>query len=256
MTINLVEEFAGAITADSTSTPYGVGDLLTLPWSLADGESVAIYVERLGDDLFVVTDRGLAADALSLAGVDLDTKGARNSWNAVRGSLNLPPSVMADISDYEIAGMASRDQLGHALTAVGETVLRADGLRVLGRVRRPLSFPERVIRSASESNLTVLPRAKVQTKQGGERTVTCKVSGTGQHWAFVQAIGEGSQGNEGYDHVRSVFGDASATRNHLVAVVADAARLQVWQEAALGDLSVVVRESHQADVWHRLQDAS
>lgn len=256
MTINLVDEFAGAISQQSSTTRYGSGELLTLPWSLADGESVAIYVERLNEDMFVVTDRGLAADALALAGVDLSSRAGSSSWAAVKASLGLPPSVMTDFSEFEIAGSASRDELGFALTAVGETVLRADGLRVLGRKRKALSFPDRVIRQAFEHELTVVPRAKLSTKQGGERTVTCKVTSDSENWAFVQAMGAGSQGNEGYDHLRSVFGDANVDREHLIAVIADGARLAAWQERTLDDLSLLVRESGQATVWERLAKAS
>jgi len=89
MTIDLVHEFAGAISADATATAYGSGELLTLPMSLTDGDAVSIYVEAVGDDLYVLSDRGLAADALALAGVDLSSKSAAASWAAVRRSLPL-----------------------------------------------------------------------------------------------------------------------------------------------------------------------
>ena len=163
---------------------------------------------------------------------------------------------MSDTSPYEIAGTATRSDLGRALTVIGESVLRADRLRVLGKPRRSLSFPQRVILEASENDLAVLPKAKLHTRRGGEREVTCKVTGADDQWTFVLALSAGGQGNESYDHARSVFGDADENRKRLITVVADGARLQPWQEITLDDVSKVVRESNQAEVWRQFATAS
>ncbi|MEO5710210.1 MAG: hypothetical protein ABIQ59_10355 [Nocardioidaceae bacterium] len=250
MTINLVAEFAGAITRSASSVRYGDGDLLTLPWSLADGESVSIYVEQVADGLFNLSDRGLAADALALAGVDLGGGAAASSWAAVRDSLDLPAAVMRDLTPFEISGSADKEGLGLALTEVGEAVLRADGLRALGRQRRRLTFKDRVIRHAAERNLTVVPRAKVKTRFGSQREVTCRVQGS--DWAYVQALSGGPNFNETYDHARSIFGDTKTSSDHLVSVIADNSKIADWQERSLGELSRVVHESQQDDFWASL----
>jgi len=140
--------------------------------------------------------------------------------------------------------------------ALGEAVLRADGLRVLGRAPRRLTFADRVMKSAAEADLTIVPKAKVSTRRGGEREVAFKASGVDEQWAFVMTIGQGSSGNEAYDHVRSVFGDAAVGKEHLLAVVADQACLQEWQESSLRDHGLVTRESEQQSVWAQLAAAS
>ncbi len=249
--IDLAEEFAAAVKTQSTTRSYGSGRLLTLPWALADGESVTLYVEQFGDDVFHITDRGMAADALALAGVDLGTKGAASSWAAVKRQLDVPTSVLTDVGQYELAGSSDTSGLGVALASVAEAVLRADGLRVLSNIRPRLTFPDRVIRHAHDKSLAVIPRAPVPTRFGATRSVTCRVEG--KDWAFVQALSAGSHFNEAYDHARSIFGDAREDqRKHLVAIVAEAARPEPWQLRSLKEHSKVILEREQDDFFASL----
>lgn len=249
-TIDLVREFAATVSDAASEVPYGDGSLLVLPWSLGDGESVSIYVKETGPGLFDLTDRGLVADALAIAGVDLASKGAGSSWRAVRHSLELAPLASRPVSLYELTASTDRAGLGWALTELGEAMLRADGLRALGRAPSRARFTEAVIQRASGKHLKVIPRARLRTRFGSDRTVTCKVEG--RDWAFVQALSAGPNVNEAYDHARSIFGDTDVGPSHLVAVVADGALLEDWQRKSLAGLSTVITESEQDEFWTSL----
>ena len=249
-TIDLVREFAATVSDAASEVPYGDGSLLVLPWSLGDGESVSIYVKETGPGLFDLTDRGLVADALAIAGVDLGSGGAGSSWRAVRHSLELTPLVSRPVSLYELTASTDRAGLGWALTELGEAMLRADGLRALGRAPSRARFTEAVIQRASGKHLKVIPRARLRTRFGSDRTVTCKVEG--RDWAFVQALSAGPNVNEAYDHARSIFGDTDVGPSHLVAVVADGALLEDWQRKSLAGLSTVITESEQDEFWTSL----
>lgn len=249
-TIDLVREFAATVSDAASEVPYGDGSLLVLPWSLGDGESVSIFVKETGPDLFELTDRGLVADALSIAGVDLGSGGAGSSWRAVQHSLELAPLASRPVSPYELTASADRTGLGWALTELGEAMLRADGLRALGRAPSRARFTDAVIQRASSKHLTVIPRARRRTRIGSDRTVTCKVEG--RDWAFVQALSASPNVNEAYDHARSIFGDTDVGPSHLVAVVADGALLEDWQRKSLAGLSTVITESEQDEFWTSL----
>ena len=251
-TIDLVREFAATVSDAASEVPYGDGSLLVLPWSLGDGESVSIYVKETGPGLFDLTDRGLVADALAIAGLDLASKGAGSSWRAVRHSLELAPLASRPVSLYELTASTDRAGfgLGWALTELGEAMLRADGLRALGRAPSRARFTEAVIQRASGKHLKVIPRARLRTRFGSDRTVTCKVEG--RDWAFVQALSAGPNVNEAYDHARSIFGDTDVGPSHLVAVVADGALLEDWQRKSLAGLSTVITESEQDEFWTSL----
>jgi len=244
--LDLPATFSAATRDQSSVVPYGRGQLLTLPWSFGDGESVSLYIEEVGSG-YLVSDRGLAASQLAIAGVDLSTRSAGASWRAVRNSVDAAPSPIPSVDDFEIAAFAEADNLGITMTAVGEAVLRADGLRALAAPPRAATFSERVIRNAAERGVTVLPRARLKTRHGGERHVTCRVEG--RRWAYVQALGVAGGPNDAYDRTRSVFADADVSSDRLVAIVADDARLAAWQEESLHDVGTVVHEREQEEFW-------
>lgn len=250
MTVDLVRELLTTVSRQATTVPYGDGELLTLPWSLGDGESVSIYVEQLEDQLYLISDRGLAADSLALAGVDLKRSAVRASWNAVLRDVNLAPSALSARHAFEIAYTTPPDRLGTALTALGEAVLRADGLRALSLTRPTRAFREAVIQSASRHSKAVVPHAPLPMRFGGKRTVTCRLDGA--HPTWVQALAASGGSNENYDHVRSLLSDALVSKPELVVVVADAASLDDWQTSALAERSQVVRESDQDDFFAKL----
>lgn len=252
--VNLVDAFAQAITNRAHAVRYGDGELLTLPWSFADGDSLSLLV-TVERGHYTISDRGQAADALAIAGVDLSTRGASASWQAVRRSTGVPPAVMAEDDPYVLSASATEDTLAEALIAVGETMLRADGLRVLATHRRAVTFSDRVIRRVStRSGLAVVPHAKLRTRHGGERQVTCRVDGRRQ--AYVQALSGSSNILDAYDHTRAVFADAGEPRDSLVVLVADDAKLQSWQRSALSEVSTVVLEREQDDLWADLASAA
>jgi hypothetical protein len=216
--------------------------LLCLPWTFSDGENLQLLVEEVERGVYVVSDRGLAADALSMQGVDLDATSVRKSWNAVRESIDAPPP-MADRSEaFSLAAMASRDGLGAAMTAVAESMLRAEGLVFLRPGRHARTFAERVVqRAGMHRSLTIVPRAMIPGRHGGKRQVTLRVDNHNR--TYVQAVSR--SGNEAYDRAKSVFSDAEKDAGARVSIVADTAELEGWQLKGLREVGEVVAEREQ-----------
>lgn len=216
-------------------------ELVGLPWDLSDGEPVVIGVERLSEDLFNVTDRGLAAASLTSADVDLSKRGPVRSFQAVQCGIARAPMLSRSGGEFEIGASTDEAALGDVIVEVGEAVLRADALRVLGSSRRRPRFAGRIIRVASELNLAVQPQALMPLRfEGHQRPVSCRVSGELSS-VFVQAVGASKGAAPSYDHARSVFADAAATVRRMTAVE-NGARLDGWQRDALREVSSLVDE--------------
>jgi hypothetical protein len=238
--VDLVGQFTDAIRKRAAAESYGEGQLLTLPWSLHDGESVAILVEEVAPGLYRLSDRGLAADSLALAGLDLSSKRAAPSWEAVRRSLKLRPSVIPPASRFELSGDATADELGTALTELAETILRGDALHVLAAAARRRSFGDELIRRAADRHIVVRPDAPMPTRFGSTRKVTCGLEPSGKEDIFVQALASANF-SDAYDHAKALFSDSSLPKERRVAVIqADAG--QHWHRQSLDEVSVVIDE--------------
>jgi hypothetical protein len=243
---DLVGRFTGEIQQRASTLPYGKGQLLTLPWSLHDGEAVAILVEEVAPGLFHLSDRGLAADSLALAGVDLSHRRFSPSWEAVRHSARLRPSIVPPSNRFELGGEATADELGAALTSLAEAVLRADALHVLAASPRRRSFGDGLIRRAVDRLIAVQPDAPMPTRFGSTRRVTCGLEPAGRDAVFVQALASPSF-SDAYDHAKALFTDSSLPRERRVAVIQSDAG-QPWHKRSLGEVSVVIDE-HEWDEY-------
>lgn len=247
MTINLVREFTENIAATASSVDYGRGQLLAIPWTVGYDESVQIYVEQIGDDLFLLTDRGMSADSLGDFGIDLSAKGARRSWDATIRHSALAPATFVDVGEWEIATTVSRAELGNALTALGETIVRTDGLRALVR-RRATTYRERAIARAGELGLGVIPGATIPGKFA-PRKVSFGVGVGDRIDAYFETL-SGRNVMDEVDQSRIVFLDAEqVNRDRKVALVASSAKLKSWQLTALEQVGRVVDESRQDEFF-------
>ncbi|RBY75972.1 hypothetical protein DQ239_15825 [Blastococcus sp. TF02-09] len=242
--LDLAAVFSGAVRESAIDVPYGDGRLLTLPWALHNGECVAILVEPVADGLYRLSDRGLAADVLATANVDLGSPSLQGRWQTVQRSLALRPSVVPPPNAYELSGDATTDELGTALTTLAEAILRADGLQILGKPDRQLTFAERVVKDVYSAELPATPRAPLPNRFGGQRRVTCRIDPPRKPALFVQALASGDP-NASYDHARALFADAQIDRQQLISVIQPHWG-QAWHREALAAVSHVV----DGDQWH------
>lgn len=220
------------------SDPYGQGaELLSTPWDYPDGETVTLLVRQLGHDHFLVSDRGVAADRLSVAGVDLSTGSALRSWSLIRSGLDV---VLAEAGDFEIATTAARESLGVRLWDVASRALQADGLHVLGRARRTRVFPERIMRQAMDAGLAVAPNALLRNRFGGERKVTFKAQGATKS-AYIMALGKGGGSfTEDHDRAKMAFADSTLPRWERVVAINPASSLAPWHRPSLKEVATVL----------------
>lgn len=238
LSLDIADALAREVASRTTVHEYGAGVLVDLPWDFGDGDGLAVYVEEVGGGMVNLTDRGLTADVLALAGVDLASPAARKSWDAIRSLVTQPAPFGRDLDEYEIATFTNTDNVARALHEVAATMLRAEGLRAIGTRTRRVGLSDRIIRRAHGAGLKVVPRAEVATRFGGSRQVTAQVIGGRD--VFMQAVG--SAATEAYDHTRAIFGDAELTSDRLVAVVAADVKLDRWQVSALTQDGTVIDE--------------
>jgi len=236
--LDLVAQFTDAVRDSASVVPYGDGMLFALPWTLHDGEQVSILVEHLGGELVRLTDRGQAADTLSLSGIDLMAKRIAPSWDAVKKSINLAPDLSSLPTRFELAGTVEIGQVGPALVTLGEGVLRADGLHLLARTTRKRAFRDSLIHRATDRHLAVVPDAPLPTRFDSLRTVSFALSSHNSSGYFVQALA-GANFGQAYDHTRSLFTDSSVAQDRLVAVVEDGAG-EAWHRRSLREVALVL----------------
>lgn len=215
--------------------------IVATPWTLEDQTPVTLYVSQLGDDLFNVSDAGLAAGALADAGVDLTRRAAGESFILIRQGLRFLPAIGGTDGEWDFAVAVSSDQLGDAVLEVGEAVIRAEALKALGKRRAPRTFGDRIVRTAAGIGLRIEPRPYVPLKYGdAKRRVAYRVS-SDRRDAYVQTITRASTVN-GYDHARALFSDTSVEETRRVTALEDAVRLDSWQYDGLEEVSRVVKE--------------
>lgn len=234
------------------ATPSGRGELIHLPLDYEDGDTVSVYVERIDGERYLVTDLGESAGRLDLAGVDLSRSAVDRSWNVIRRTAETEPPIFLerDVSEYEIATVARKEQLAITAMAVGAAMIRADGLRNLAPGFKPRTFAARLVRRIAEHDLTVIPDADMPIRFGGFRRVTAEIK-AGEDF-YTQALSS-SDRTRAYDHVRALFSDAAEdlALRHKVIVIQDRMDLLPWQLQALESESTLVRES---DLDHYLSN--
>ncbi|WP_430298462.1 hypothetical protein [Sinomonas sp. B1-1] len=239
MSTNLADAFAEALESVIHERPSDGGRELFLPWSLEDGTSITLFVQEHAPDLFCISDRGLAAASLAIAGIDLASRRIAGNWRMIRRSAG-EPVVGWPTTDWEITAASDRASLGEAMTRVAEAVLRADGLRMTAPGFKARHFGDVVVQKALLTRRSVLPNADLRNKFGGSRKVTCMIQG--QRELFLQALSGAGATNDQFDHARSVFLDAEAEKDQLVTVIAHDAALRPWQRVGLERVGRVVDE--------------
>lgn len=236
-----LEATRAALSASVRSRTFADGELVTLPLATSARNLIQLYVEQVQQDRWLVSDLGLAAGELATAGVDLNSrKVARQSWGFLLAQMGLEAPVMHDVGDYHIAGIAVGSQLGPAILSVGQTVVRADMLRVLAPGFRAQRFSEVILAAAGAREVPFTPNAPMPTKHGGSRQVTVRIEGSRR--IYMQGVSARNSPIDGYDKAQSVFASAEVEKDDRVAVVADALKLDRWQWETLEDTGVPLHE--------------
>lgn len=244
----LRDEWVGRVS----SSPYLDGEMLLTPWDFPDGRTLDLYVQQMSDDWYFVSDRGLVADRLSDAGVDVSRGAGARSWEMLRRGLSV---VLADAGRYEIAGTAVRSDLGGVINDVAVRALQGDALRVLGRTRRNQGFAERAMKEAVSFDLGVLPDSTLSNRFGGTRKVTFSAEGAGGK-CFVMALGRSDSFIEDHDRAKLAFEDAEVDRFEKACLIGSLARPLPWHIKSLEDVSEVYGEQEQNRLWGKLAAAA
>lgn len=240
MTLDIIG--AVQLSLGSRMAVWDQGDqtVVATAWTLEDSTPVTLYIDQLSDDLFNVSDAGLAAGALADAGVDLDSRVAGSSFQLLQNALRRSPA-MGEVGEWDLAMSASTGELGDAVVEISEAVVRAEGLKALARRRPSRSFGDRIVKSAGQVGLRIEPQAAVPLRYGNaKRRVTYRLVGEHRD-VFVQSITRAST-LAGYDHAKALFSDAAVDQDRRMAAVEDSVRLEDWQFEGLSEVSQVVIE--------------
>lgn len=248
MTVAL-KQLRQSLMERTESHPYLNGEMITTPWDLPDGRTVDLYVERLKEDTYLVSDRELTADRLLDAGVDISRKGPARSWKMLKDGLYAP---LSGVSPYEIAAACDRTGLGALVTLIASRVLEGDALRFLARPNKQELFSERAMATASQMGIGVMKGGEIANRYGGKRHVTFRAQGSGPV-RYVMALKRvtGSFTQE-HDRAKLAFDDALAPRDSRVSLVEADAQLLDWHRQSLNSVSLVVDESDATRLWENL----
>lgn len=244
--MNVLDSVTEAFVSRLRTDTAGEGQIITVPTPLTNGNLVQIYVERVGDDRWLLSDEGQAASELALAGVNLATqKNAAASWLQLARGLNLMPAVLgetADVGQFDLAGVTDGDSLGRSILALAETVARGEALRVLAPGYRAKRFRDLIVQAANRRELPVVLDAPMPAKHGGTRPVSVKVVASSA--VYLQAISGKSSQIDGFDKAQAVFSSAAVERDQLVAVLARSVHLEPWQWETLRDSGTPMPEEN------------
>ncbi|WP_156686773.1 hypothetical protein [Mycobacterium sp. Marseille-P9652] len=222
------------------AVPYGDGHLVSLPTTFASGNLVTVLV-TIDDGVVTVTDRGLAADELSDAGLDFSSGRLARSFAAVRDSTGLPPMFGAE--EWELTAAADAADVAVAIQAVADAAIRAEGLRALAGSRRSATFADRAIDRVA-ARTPVVPRARMPGKYGPGRLVTLSYAGRDSENYYLQALaGRDSDTRiRSYDHASGLFLGATPSLNHRVALL-QKGDWEPWQVHNLTEVCKVIDET-------------
>ncbi len=220
--------------------PYGGGELVSLPTTFSSGAMLSVLV-TIDGGIASVTDRGLAADELTDAGVDLQSSRVFQSFSAVRGSTGLVPMFGAE--PFEISASVDVEDVAIAIQAIADAAMRADGLRVLSATTRAVSFADRSIERVN-ARTPVIPRAPMLGRHGEKRVVTFSYTGRGDVSYYVQALSgkDPDARSRSYDHASGLFLGALPEKTHRIALLQDA-KWEPWRVDYLQELCRTVDEN-------------
>lgn len=234
----IIDAFAGRVKVRES----GTGSLITLPFALSTGNLARVYVEQIADDAWFVTDRGSVAAELALAGVNLETqKAAGASWAHLRRTIRIdPPLLRDDVRDFDLAGLTDTESLGRSVLAIGEAMLRGEGLRALAPGYRKRRFRDVIIQAAGQRNLPVVLDAPMPTKHNGQRKVSLMVPGSRE--IYIQAISASRTSQESFDIAQSILTSTTLGEDRLAIVLQRGVHLEKWQRETLEDHGAPVEE--------------
>lgn len=240
--IDLEMTVLSALAGSIRRRDHGNGALLTLPLAMTSGNLVQVYVEQVADDSWFVTDQGIAAGELAMAGVNLQTqKNAGASWAQLRRRMGVSPALFRDdVRDFDLAGMATESELGRAIVAVGEGVVRGEALRALAPGYRRRRFRDVIIQAAGKVDLPVVLDAPMPTKHNGQRRVSLMVAG--EHDTYVQAISSSKTTQESFDIAQSILTSTALDAGSLAIVLQRGVHLEKWQRETLEDHGAPIDE--------------
>jgi hypothetical protein len=236
----LVAAVLSKINDHTVITPYGHGQLVSLPLHYFDGDRVKLFVEPFQDGVRV-TDRGVTLMRLNMADLTLTSPRVIDAWN--RSVANL------DLFDFgndlgQISAWGSEEDIGDLIIKVAEASMRIDQLRWLTIDRRPTRFPERVISKLISSvghPEEVLPQALLPQRSGRNRKVTAAVGLVADTRMYVQAVGGGANRDaqeKSVEHCFYLFQLAEQVpRDRRLAIAAG--RREDWPSQVIDELNVV-----------------
>ena len=246
--MEFAQQLVAALAERIEVTPIRGGELVTTPFDLDDHTPIDLAVTRLDHDHYLVSDRGLIADRLDMAGARIESDAVKASWEALTASL---PVVLADVESWEIASTTDRDGLGDAMLDVATTAMQADMLHVLASKWHPLSLGEELTRHVASKGIAVTPKATVSTRNGGSRHVSFSATGDGGT-AYVKALGSSASFMGAYDSAYATF-STMISPGIRACVIDDDIHVRQWQREDLESVSRVSSASDSEQLWADLQ---
>ncbi|OXM70722.1 MULTISPECIES: DUF1828 domain-containing protein [Amycolatopsis] len=214
-----------AFNDDILTTPYGHGELVTLPLHYYDDDRVSVFVEEYENGVRV-SDRGMSLMRLHMAGLNLDASKVDEAWNRSVASVRKRELVG---EDGVISAFAKPSDIGRAILDVAEASLRVDQLRWMASEPRRGRFSDQVVRRVTEivgGRATVTPNAALRLTSGRTRQVTAAVGEAAESRFYLQAVGGSDRASreKSIEHCHFLFSLGAVERERKLAVVADGGR--------------------------------
>ncbi|MGK3199609.1 DUF1828 domain-containing protein [Amycolatopsis sp. MEPSY49] len=204
------------------TTPYGHGELVTLPLHYYDDDRVSVFVEEYESGIRV-SDRGMTLMRLHMVGLNLEATKVEDAWNRSIATVRKRELVA---EDGVISAFAQVSDLGAVILEVAEASLRADQLRWMAAEPRRGRFSDRVVRRVTDmvgDRATVTPNAAFQLTSGRTRQVTAAIGESSETRFYLQAVGGGDRASreKSIEHCHFLFSLGTVDHDRKLAVVAD-----------------------------------
>ncbi len=179
--------------------------LLVTPHRYADGDSVELMVQTVGDEV-IVSDGGEVMARLDSAGVTLDSHSrVGKSWKRLMAAHAL--------EDHrgQLVRRASVEHAADLVQEMADAVANLDGLRLLAPAPRRLAFPERLTTYLEAEFPFVEPRAKLTGASGWAYRVTAAAGSSAERPVYVQtAAGQNTAAQKSaVEHCFTMFSDVN-----------------------------------------------